>query len=82
MNSDLLEVKRLIEATDRAIINNNNYTIITNNDKNVNCCTPECDKELIEGPLVATGIASRSAPQDIPPQVEVSSSGEIGRAHV
>jgi hypothetical protein len=59
----------------RAIINNNNYTLTTNNDKNVNSCTPECDKELIEDLKVVSGLASRSAPQDIPPQVEVSSSG-------
>lgn len=76
--SNLLEIQRKIvedRNLDRAIINNNNYRITTNNDKNVNSCTPRCDKQLIEDLKVATGLASLSASQDIPPQVEVSSSG-------
>jgi hypothetical protein len=40
---------------DRAIINNNNYTITTNNDYIVNSRTPECDELLINGPLVPSG---------------------------
>jgi hypothetical protein len=55
----------------RAIINNNNYTITTNNDNKVNSCTPLRDKEITERPAVASGPASRN----IPPQVGVSSSG-------
>jgi hypothetical protein len=60
---------------DRAIINNNNYTITTNNDYIINSRTPECDELLINGPLVPSGLASLSAPQDIPPQEEPSCSG-------
>jgi hypothetical protein len=54
---------------DRAIINNNNYTITTNNDYKVNSCTPGgCDKELTNFALLRGGLASLSASQDIPSQ--------------
>ena len=70
---DIFELQKLIaesNLTDRAIINNNNYTIITNNDKKVNSCTPEA-RQIINGePLVRSGLASLSASQDIPPQEE------------
>jgi len=52
--------------TGRAIINNNNYTITTNNDYIVNGCTPERDKLLMKGPEVPSGIASRDIPAPQP----------------
>jgi len=40
---------------DRAIINNNNYTITTNNDYIVNGCTPLRDKQVMEDLKVGSG---------------------------
>jgi hypothetical protein len=64
--------KNTIETTvvDRAIINNNNYTITTNNDYKVNSCTPQARQIVNDGLTPRSGIASLSASQDSPPQEE------------
>ena len=54
--------------TGRAIINNNNYTITTNNDYIINSCTPEARQISNEGLSDTSVLASLSASQDIPPQ--------------
>jgi len=59
-------------SQDRAIINNNNYTITTNNDNIVNSCTPLCDKQLTNGLTPLSDLASRNSPpqeQSLVPQV-------------
>lgn len=50
-----------LALTGRAIINNNNYTITTNNDYIINSCTPERDKSLMGDLKVLT---------DVPPKGE------------
>jgi hypothetical protein len=62
---------------DRAIINNNNYTITTNNDYIVNSCTPERDKLLMKGPEVPSGIASRDIPASQPGAVICLGEGNL-----
>jgi hypothetical protein len=52
-----------LQLIDRAIINNNNYTITTNNDYIVNSCTPECDKSVTPIASLESGIASLSPEQ-------------------
>lgn len=64
-----------LNTLDRAIINNNNYTITTNNDYKVNSCTPQARQMPNEELSVRTGLASLSASQDIPSQVGVTCSG-------
>jgi hypothetical protein len=67
----------VLEDTDRAIINNNNYTITTNNDYIVNSCTPECDKELMNGLAPSSGIASRDIPATQPGKAICSQVGSL-----
>jgi hypothetical protein len=55
--------------TGRAIINNNNYTITTNNDYIINSCTPEARQISNEGLSDASVLASLPASQNIPGQV-------------
>ena len=64
-----------IDDLDRAIINNNNYTITTNNDYIINSRTPECGEQVMKGPEVPSGLASLSASQDIPQSGEATCLG-------
>jgi len=66
-----------LSLTGRAIINNNNYTITTNNDYIINGCTPERDKSLMGDLKVATGIASRDIPAPQPGEVTCSQEGNL-----
>lgn len=70
---NVYQIQKLIKSSTtegRAIINNNNYTLTTNNDNKVNSCTPLRDKLVMGDLKVVSGLASLSAPQDIPPQEE------------
>lgn len=62
---------------DRAIINNNNYTITTNNDYIVNSCTPACDKQLTNGLTPSSDIASRNTSATQPGTVICSQVGNL-----
>jgi len=76
---NVLDLQKLIvesPLTDRAIINNNNYTITTNNDYIVNSCTPKVRQIPNEELPVQSGLASLSASQDIP--LENASSSQVG----
>jgi hypothetical protein len=66
-----------LSLTGRAIINNNNYTITTNNDYIINSCTPEARQISNEGLSDPTGIASRDIPASQPGEVICSQEGNL-----
>ena len=70
-------INKDLALTGRAIINNNNYTITTNNDYIVNSCTPGRDKSLMGDLKVTSDIASRDIPASQPGEVICSREGNL-----